>query len=98
MKKLRLKTIRRSHKKEKKYDAVFVYPDGHEKVVPFGASGYSDFTKHKDETRKQRYIARHKANENWNDPTTPGALSLHVLWNKPTVKASVADFKKKFDL
>jgi hypothetical protein len=97
-KKLRLKTIRRSLKKTKKFDAVFELPDGKTKTVSFGAAGYSDFTKHKDETRKQRYIARHKSNENWNDPTTPGALSLHVLWNKPTLKASVADFKKQFDL
>ena len=29
---MRLKTIRKSHKKEKKFDAIFVYPDGHEKV------------------------------------------------------------------
>ncbi len=28
--------------------------------VLFGAAGYSDFTKHKDEDRKQRYISRHK--------------------------------------
>lgn len=99
MKKLRLKTIRRSHKKEKKWDAVFVKEDGSEKVVPFGQKGYSDFTKHKDETRRQRYIKRHSGmGENWKDPTTPGALSYHILWNKPTFKASVADFKKKFDL
>ncbi len=99
MSKLRLKTIRRSHKKEKKWDAVFVKEDGKEKIVPFGQKGYSDFTKHKDETRRQRYVSRHKGmGENWNDPTTPGALSYWVLWNKPTFKASVADFKKRFDL
>ena len=30
------------------------------KNVYFGAAGYSDFTQHKDEARKQRYINRHK--------------------------------------
>jgi len=99
MSKLRLKTIRKSHKKEKKWDAVFITPEGKEKVVPFGATGYSDFTKHKDETRRQRYIKRHKGmGENWEDPTTPGALSYWVLWNKPSFRASVTDFKKRFDL
>ena len=44
--KLRLKTIKRSHKKEKKWDAVFD-KDGKEIVVPFGQRGYSDYTKHK---------------------------------------------------
>jgi hypothetical protein len=98
MGKLRLKTIRRSHKKEKKWDAVFE-KNGREKVVPFGQKGYSDYTKHKDKTRKQRYIDRHRGmGENWRKPDTPGALSYWVLWNKPTFKASVADFKKRFNL
>lgn len=96
--KLRLKTIRKSHKKEKKWDAVFE-KDGKEKVVPFGATGYSDFTKHKDTRRRTRYLKRHSGmGEHWNKPDTPGALSKWILWNKPTFKASVADFKKKFNL
>lgn len=96
---LKLKTIRKSHKKEKKWDAVFVKPDGKEKTVPFGARGMSDYTKHKDKTRKQRYLKRHSGmGEHWNKPDTPGALSKWVLWNKPSFRASVADFKKRFDL
>lgn len=97
--KLKLKSIKPSHKKDKKWDATFVYPDGHTKTVPFGQKGYSDYTKHKDKTRKQRYINRHSGmGEHWNKPDTAGALSLHILWNKPTFKASVADFKKRFNL
>jgi hypothetical protein len=96
--KLRLKTIRRSHKKEKKWDAVFE-ADGKTRVVPFGQKGYSDFTKHKDVTRRARYLKRHSGmGEHWKDPATPGALSRWVLWNKPTFKASVADYKKRFKL
>ena len=66
--------------------------------MKFGAQGYSDFTIHKDEERKQRYLDRHKANENWNKPDTPGALSRWILWNKPTLKESIDDFKKRFNL
>ena len=98
MPKLRLKTIRKSHKKEKKWDAVFE-TDGKEKVVPFGQKGYSDYTKHKDKTRKARYLKRHSGmGEHWNQPDTPGALSRWVLWNKPSFEDSVKAFKKKFDL
>jgi hypothetical protein len=98
MKRLRLKTIRKSHKKEKKWDAVFD-KDGKEKIVPFGQKGYSDFTKHKDTRRRTRYLKRHSGmGEHWQKPDTPGALSKWILWNKPTLKASVADFKKRFDL
>ena len=95
---LRLKTIRKSHVAEKKYDAVFEQ-NGREFTTPFGQKGYSDFTKHKDVTRRTRYLNRHRGmGENWQDPTTAGALSRWVLWNKPTLKASIADYKKRFNL
>ena len=96
---MRLKTIKRSHRADKKWDAVFVKYNGREIVTPFGQKGYSDYTKHKNKTRKQRYLKRHSGmGEHWNKPTTPGALSRWVLWNKPSFKASVKDYKKKFNL
>ena len=76
----------------KKYDAVI---DG-KKTVSFGATGYSDFTKHKDEDRKKNYIARRKPNQDWKDHTTAGLYAKHILWNKPTVEASIRDTNKKF--
>lgn len=106
----RLCKIVESETKGKKYDAVFrdkscpckigeeVKCGGGEKIVSFGAKGMSDFTKHKDEDRKELYLKRHEANENWKDPLTPGALSRWILWNKPTLKASIDDFKKRFKL
>ena len=48
--------ISKSKNKDKKYDARI---DG-KKTVSFGAAGMSDFTKHKDTERKQRYLNRHK--------------------------------------
>ncbi len=85
-------TIKRSKKKDKKFDAI-VYG---KKTISFGAEGYSDMTQHKDTERKQRYLDRHKKNENWNDPKTPGFYARHVLWNKSTLQASVVDINKKF--
>ena len=94
---LRLKGLRNSHRREKKWDAIFVKPNGQTKTVPFGQKGYSDYTKHHDKTRRQRYIDRHSGmGENWKDPATPGALSRYILWNKKTRRASLADFKKRF--
>jgi len=95
---MRFKTLRRSHNPEKKLDAVFE-KDGKEKVVPFGQRGYSDFTKHKNTTRKARYIKRHSGmGEHWNKPDTPGALSRWILWNKPSLKGSLRDFRKRFNI
>ena len=97
MRKLRLKTIKKSHRADKKWDAVFLRPNGTKKVQPFGQKGYSDFTKHKDATRKQRYIARHRRmHEDWSDPTRAGTLSRFILWNKPTLKASIRSYRHKF--
>jgi hypothetical protein len=76
--------IKKSTNNNKKYDAYF--PD---KKISFGAAGYSDFTIHKDPERKNRYIERHKKNENWNNPETAGYLSRFILWNKPTIKESI---------
>ena len=95
---MRLKTIRKSHRQEKKWDAVFEI-NGKEKIVPFGQKGHSDYTKHKNVTRKNRYIHRHSGmGEHWSKPDTPGALSRWILWNKPSLRASVRDFKRKFHL
>lgn len=91
-------TIRPSKNKLKKYDAVFE-GDGVHKTVSFGAKGYLDFIKSGgDEERKERYIKRHQANENFNDPMTAGALSRFILWNKPTLHESIKDYKKRFSI
>ena len=81
--------ITKSKKKDKKFDAII---DG-KKTIGFGAKGYSDFTQHKDPERKQRYLNRHKKNENWNDPKTAGFYATNILWNKQSNKSSVADTK-----
>jgi hypothetical protein len=94
---MKLKTLRKSLKPAKKYDAVFE-TEGKEKVVSFGAAGMSDFTLHHDEERKERYLNRHRKNEHWDKPDSPGALSRYILWNKKTVKASLRDYKKRFNV
>ena len=68
------------------------------KKVYFGADGYSDFTIHKDEARKMKYINRHQKNENWTKSgiDTAGFWARWLLWNKPTIKASYEDIKKRF--
>jgi hypothetical protein len=89
--------IKKSTKPEKKYMAIFENcENGREKITHFGSAGMSDFTKHKDPERKKRYLDRHRKNENWNDPTSAGALSALILWNKPTLRASIADYKRRF--
>ena len=49
------------------------------KTVHFGAAGMSDYTKHKDKERKERYLARHKNNEQWNNPLTAGFYATNII-------------------
>ena len=86
--------IKKSTNINKKFDAVI---DG-KKKISFGAKGYQDFTTHKDTDRKDRYIDRHRKNEKWGKDgvETAGFYSKHVLWNKPTIEASVNDLNKKY--
>ena len=91
--------IKPSTQKDKKFMAIFYDDEGKKvKTTHFGAKGMSDFTIHKDKERKERYLDRHRKRENWNDPMSAGSLSRWILWNKPTLKASIADYKKRFKL
>jgi hypothetical protein len=94
---MKLLSIKPSDKPEKKLQATFE-TDGRTKTTHFGAAGMSDFTKNKDEARKANYLSRHKATENWQDPTSAGALSRWILWNKTSLEASKADYKRRFGL
>jgi len=82
----------------KKYTAIFYDNDRRKiKTTHFG-SDMSNYTIHKDDERKQRYLARHRANENWDDYMSSGALSRWILWQKPTISESYNDYIKRFNL
>jgi hypothetical protein len=95
---MKLIHIKPSTRKGKKLMARFEISKNKFKTVHFGQAGASDYTKHKDAARKERYISRHQKRENWDNPLTAGALSRFVIWNKPTLRASIADYKKRFKL
>ncbi len=90
--------IKKSTQPKKKYMAVFTDNGKKVKTTHFGSAGMSDFTKNKDEERKKRYLDRHRKNENWNDYKSAGSLARYILWNKPTLRASIADYKRRFKL
>jgi len=95
---MKLISLKKSPRDEKKYVAVFDLGNGRTKTTHFGATGYSDFRTHRSEERKDSYIARHSVRGDFNDPTSASALSRWLLWNKPTLEASLRDFKSRFNL
>lgn len=97
--------ISRSSNPEKKLMAIFSDKEGNKvKTTHFGQRGASDYTKHGDKERMLRYLERHgggtttSTKEDWKDPTTAGSLSRWVLWNKPSLSGSFADYKRRFGL
>jgi hypothetical protein len=91
--------IKPSTSQGKKMMAIF-YDEAKKKVktTHFGAGGFDDYTTHGDLTRKMNYLARHKEREDWNDYMTAGSLSRWILWNKPTLSASIKDYINMFKL
>lgn len=86
----------KSPRKDKKYRAVWSKDNEEFKHTDFGAAGMEDYTTTNDLSRRNRYLDRHRARENWNDPYSAGALSRWVLWNKPTLRSSWNDYKRRF--
>ena len=83
--------IKPSSNRLKKFDAII----DDKKKISFGASGMSDYTKHKDKDRKNRYLERHKK-DNYNNPLYPSFYSTNLLWNKPTLNESIKDTNRRF--
>ena len=74
-----------SNRAGKKYMVVLRKNGKKIKTIHFGATGYSDYTQHKDEERRKRYMDRHRKNENWNDEKTAGFYAYHILWKYKTL-------------
>ena len=93
---IRLLSIKKSNKSGKKLMATFE-TNGRKKVIHFGQAGASDFTKHHDIQRKQRYIKRHLKDLKTGNPARAGYLSMFVLWNKNSLKSGIANYKSRLN-
>ena len=85
--------LKKSSNPDKKYDA---FVEG--KKVSFGQKGASDYTQHKDPERKQKYIDRHRKNENWNDLKTAGTWSRWLTWEKKTIPDAIKNMENRFNI
>jgi len=90
--------IKKSANQKKKNMAIFTQKGKKIKTTHFGAAGMSDYTKHKDKKRKQRYLTRHKKRENWNNYMSAGSLSRYILWGEPGLRNSIRKYKQRFHL
>jgi len=93
-KNVKLVSIKKSNKSGKKLMATFE-TNGRNKVIHFGSAGMGDLTKHKNFQRRDRFIFRHHKDLKTGDPTRAGFLSMFILWNKPSLQASISDYRRR---
>jgi hypothetical protein len=94
--------LSKSNRKDKKWKVKVK-----NKNIHFGASGYGDYTiwnkekgKEFADKKKKAYLARHKVNENWNKSgiDTSGFWARWLIWNKPSLNASIKDIENRFNV
>ena len=85
-----------STRKDKKY---MIKHDN--KTIHFGASGMRDYTLINKKS-SQFYLSnkedREKVKDPFNKVYTPASLSMYILWNKPTISASIRDYENRFNV
>ena len=105
---IKLKSIKKALNDSKKLTALFEIKTSKkakkftEKKTSFGYNNpedkQNDYTKHGDIDRRNRYIIRHAKDLKTDDPTRAGYLSIFLLWNKPTLEASVKDYNRRLKI
>jgi hypothetical protein len=68
--------------------------------IQFGSRAHENFTIHGDEKRKTAYLKRHSPREDWTESgiDTAGFWARYLLWNEPTIDASIKDIEKRFGI
>ncbi len=98
---IQLLYITPSSRPSKKLMAVFLV-NGSRHTVHFGARPYKDYITYyaQDPTvaqrKREQYISRHGARENWTNPTSAGTLARFILWEKPTLPQALQAYKARF--
>ena len=96
---MKLLSLTKSPKPDKKYRATFETDSGRTKATDFGASGMDDYTITKSKEQRERYRDRHRKDLQTGDPTRAGFLSWYILWGDYTsVRTNLEAYKRKFNL
>ena len=77
-----------STRSTKRFMMVFSNP---KQTVHFGSKNGSTFIDHKDDIKRENYIARHSVNENWSY-INPGSASASILWGNVDLLQNLNDY------
>lgn len=96
---MKLLSIKPSPRANKRFRAVFQLNNSKKIHRDFGQPDAFTFADGATREKRAGYLARHgAAGENWEDPTTPAALSRWILWERPNVLQGMKLFQQRFDL
>lgn len=105
---MKLESVTKSHAPGKKKTALFCLCPGkngggcskpQKKEVHFGSDGSTTYVEGASDSDRENYIARHRVNENWEDPTSAGALARYILWgDSRSIEENIKSFKSKFNV
>jgi len=83
-----------SRRKDSKWVATHLHTNLN---VHFGRREYGDFTIHKDPARRKAYIKGcTEKDQDWEDLSTAGAWSRHLLWEKESMQEAAKAMEDKF--
>lgn len=67
-------------------------------VVHFGQKGAKTYIDEGDKIKRNNYIARHGASEDWTDPYKSGTLSRFLLWETTDFEKNHQEYMQKFNV
>ena len=90
---MRFLSLEKSTKPDKKYVIKFINPN---KSIHFGAKNSLTHLDHHDKIRRENYISRHKAREDWTK-INAGSLSRYLLWgDSNNLHTNLTTYLRKF--
>ena len=93
---MRFISLEKSNKPNKKLVIKFSEPN---KTIHFGSKYSSTYLDHHDQHKRSNYLKRHMVNEDWENPTSRGALSMWLLWGQTTdLETNLINFLNHFEI
>jgi hypothetical protein len=82
--------LKKSNRKGKRFEIIMDTHSHH-----FASDVGKTFIDHKDDKKKEAWIARHKNDKNYNSKHSGIFHSRKLLWSKPTLKEAIKDYEKE---
>lgn len=92
---MKFESLEESKRKGKRYVITFSDP---KKTIHFGSNVGTTYIDEGDKIKRENYIKRHEANEDW-DNINPGSLSRYILWGEhKNINKNVRAYLKRFNI